>query len=158
MKTTPLSLFQMPNLIQGPRLTVATIVMKDRANVLLVKPTNGPDAGLWAIPDGLVNDGESVRNTAIRSVKEILGIDIEPRMTLFICERVQPEDHRVGIFVLAEPTSGEITNPAFNARWADVRKLGDIQKTEGMSDFTADAFVKFSDFLRSKAPTSGTVN
>jgi ADP-ribose pyrophosphatase YjhB (NUDIX family) len=141
-----------------PSLTVATIIMKDRANVLLVKPRSGPDAGLWSIPDGLVADGETVRAAAIRSVKEATGLEVEPRMSLFICERVEPQDHRVGVFILAEPKTVEVTSPGVDTRWADVRSLGEIQKSEGMSDFTADAFVKFSDFLRSKAPTSGMVN
>lgn len=143
-----------------PNITVATIIMKDRANVLLVKPRTGPDAGLWAIPDSPVGEVETVRNTAIRTAKDNLGLEIEPRMTLFVCERVLPEDHRVGIFVLAEPLpEAAITNGVYSeARWVDVRALGQLQKEEGMSEFTADAFVKFSDFLSSRAPTSGRVN
>jgi len=154
-----------------PNLTVATIIMKDRANVLLVKPNEGPDDNLWAIPEGIVAEGETVRNACIRSVKEALGLDIEPKMTLFICERVVPNDHRLGIFVLAEPIlltelnegfgQGEmliLKNGLEEARWIGVRSLGELQKKEGMSEFTIDAFVKFSNFLRSQMPTSGTVN
>jgi ADP-ribose pyrophosphatase YjhB (NUDIX family) len=140
--------------------------MKDRANVLLVKPATGPDAGLWAIPASVVADGESVRNAAIRSVKDNLGLETDPKLTLFICERVVPDDHRVGVFVLSEPIVLPDEDIALSvndteymeARWADVRSLGDIQHSEGMSEFTVDAFVKFSSFLKSQAPVSGRVN
>lgn len=160
-----------------PELTVGTIVMKDRATVLIAKAAEGPDKGLWAIPDGLVQDGEAVREASIRSIKEETGMLVEPKLTLFLCERVAEGDHRVGIFVLAEPTGtfyspegGDSSDAMYyphpgtkytEARWVDVRSLGDIQKNDGMSDFTADAFVKFSNFLRAQAaaaPASGTVN
>ena len=146
-----------------PNLTVATIIMKDRANVLLVKAEGGPDSNLWALPDTLVADNETVRAASLR-VGHNLGLPIEPKLTLFICERVVPEDHRLGVFVLAELTTTpgeepEINPPRGTARWVDVRKLGELQKTEGMSEFTIDAFVKFSNFLRSQAtPKIGTVN
>lgn len=156
--------------------------MKDRATILIAKAIDGPDAGLWTIPDGLVSDGESIRSTSIRSIKEQTGLDVEPQMSLFLCERVAEGDHRIGYFVLANLPStatpghlpelkdidlyGEKSKPTPGPRysevkWVDVRALGEIQKNEGMSDFTADAFVKFSNFLRGQAaaaPRSGTVN
>lgn len=144
--------------------------MKDRATVLIAKVADGPDTGLWALPDGLVRDGEAVRDTATRSIKEETGLVVEPKMTLFLCERIAEGDHRIGIFVLAEPTaigpsdSLNYFHPGTRyseVRWVDVRTLGDIQKNEGMSDFTADAFMKFSNFLRGQpaaAPQSGMVN
>lgn len=152
-----------------PNLTVGTIVMKDRATLLIAKPFDGPDAGLWTIPDGLVSDGESIRDCSIRSTKEQTGITIEPQMSLFMCERVVEGDHRIGYFVLASPVGLEpgVEPQAVRGgryaevKWVDVRALGEIQKSEGMSDFTADAFVKFSNFLRGQAaaaPRSGAVN
>ena len=152
-----------------PNLTVVTIVMQDKASVLLGKVAGFKrvDAGLWAIPDGIVNDGETIRDACIRTVKEATGLDVEPRMTLFLCERVVEGDHRIGIFVLAEPVIklGDEDKPitAFNRysdmRWIDVRNLGELQNTEGMSDFTADAFRKFSEFLKSAIrPSNSSIN
>ncbi len=161
-------------------LLVGTIVMKDRATVLLAKAAEGPDAGLWTIPDGFIADGEAVRETSIRVLKEELGMDVEPQTSLFLCQRIVKDektgkltDHRVGYFVLALFNDPELTPSARSlryphsgtryseAKWVDVRTLGEIQKNEGRSDFTADAFVKFSNFLRSQAaaiPHSGDVN
>ena len=152
-----------------PNLTVGTIVMKDRATILIAKPYDGPDAGLWTIPDGLVNEGESIRNASIRSIKEETGLEVEPQMSLFLCERIVENDHRIGYFVLASPINLEpnvepVPVPGrryAEVKWVDVRTLGDIQKNEGMSDFTADAMVKLSNFLRGQAaaaPRSGMVN
>jgi 8-oxo-dGTP diphosphatase len=143
--------------------------MQDKASVLLgcVSAANlkdgdiRKDEGLWAIPDGIVNDGETIRDACIRTVKEATGLDVEPRMTLFLCERVVEGDHRIGIFVLAEPTNtGIVPNERYtNMKWIDVRELGNLQKNEGMSDFTADAFRKFSEFLKSAIrPSNSSIN
>lgn len=137
----------------GIELGVNTLVMMDRANVLIAKANFGPDAGLWTIPGGLVNQGESIRQASVRTIQETTGLDINAQSSLFFCEVVKPDDHRISIFCLATPLSTEIKAGSQYAevRWIDVRELGQLQKTEGMSDFSADALVKFGDFLKVQA-------
>lgn len=141
-----------------PNLLVGVFAMENMANIFLVRPKTGPDANIWTLPIGEINDGETIRNASIRLVKEQTGIDLTPKMSLFFCERVEPNDHRIGVFVLGEAIPVGIHSGSEECRKIDIRTLGELQQKEGLSDFAADAFVKFSNFLKSQAPTSGTVN
>ncbi|MBP1989783.1 ADP-ribose pyrophosphatase YjhB (NUDIX family) [Paenibacillus eucommiae] len=54
-------------------LSAATIVLNEHNEILLIK---GPERG-WEMPGGVVEEGESLKNAAIRETKEESGIDIE---------------------------------------------------------------------------------
>jgi ADP-ribose pyrophosphatase YjhB (NUDIX family) len=145
-----------------PKLGVNSIVMKNDVTVLIAKAKSGPDTGLWVIPGDLILDQESVRMASIRIIKEECGITIEAKETLFLCEIVKPDDHRISIFCFANHLEGE---PCPNAlysevKWVDVRDLGHIQQKEGFSVFAEEGFFKFSKFLKSHitSPSEGAVN
>lgn len=54
-------------------VSAATIVFNDNNEILLIK---GPRRG-WEMPGGQVEEGESLRDAAIRETKEESGIDIQ---------------------------------------------------------------------------------
>ena len=54
-------------------VSAATIVLNDQKEILLIK---GPERG-WEMPGGIVEEGESLKEAAIRETKEETGIDIE---------------------------------------------------------------------------------
>ncbi|REB07321.1 NUDIX hydrolase [Sporosarcina sp. BI001-red] len=54
-------------------VSAATIVLNDKNELLLIK---GPRRG-WEMPGGQVEEGESLKDAAIRETKEESGIDIE---------------------------------------------------------------------------------
>lgn len=54
-------------------ISAATIVLNDDNEILLIK---GPRRG-WEMPGGQVEEGESLKDAAIRETKEESGIDIE---------------------------------------------------------------------------------
>ncbi|WP_042150281.1 NUDIX hydrolase [Paucisalibacillus sp. EB02] len=54
-------------------ISAATIVLNDKNEILLIK---GPRRG-WEMPGGQVEEGESLKDAAIRETKEESGIDIE---------------------------------------------------------------------------------
>lgn len=143
-----------------PQLEVSTIVMKDAVNVLIGRQKDGPEAGKWTIPSGLVRDGERMVETCERVMIEETGIVVKPKQVLFISEVLQPE-HRASVFCFAEYLSGEPSPGASltEVKFVDPRTLGEYQK-EGMSELTQDAFFKFSVILKNQAaqaPTSGIV-
>lgn len=135
--------------------------MRDRASVLLARNT-GSTKPVWSLPRGAVSDGEAVRDASVRVAKGVTGLDVDPKQSLFFCEQLKPL-HDVALFCLAVPVGEAVlaaTNEDWELRWADVRELGKIQTDEGMEDFSAQAFLKFSDYLRAQAmaTTSGKVN
>lgn len=58
-----------------PRLGVGGVVLH-RGKVLLVKRKRPPSQGLWAIPGGKVEAGESLRQAVVRELAEECGIKV----------------------------------------------------------------------------------
>lgn len=84
-------------------VSAATIVLNDRKEILLIK---GPRRG-WEMPGGQVEEGESLRDAAIRETKEESGIDIE--ITKF-CGMFQNVDNSIcNTLFLGKPIGGEPT-------------------------------------------------
>ncbi len=54
-------------------VSAATIVINEQQEILLIK---GPRRG-WEMPGGQVEEGESLKDAAIRETKEESGIDVE---------------------------------------------------------------------------------
>ncbi|MGD7054789.1 MULTISPECIES: NUDIX hydrolase [Bacillaceae] len=77
-------------------ISAATVVLNDKNEVLLIK---GPRRG-WEMPGGQVEEGESLKDAAIRETKEESGIDVE---IVKFC----------GVF---QNVSGSICNTLFLAR------------------------------------------
>ncbi|SFG09434.1 ADP-ribose pyrophosphatase YjhB, NUDIX family [Desulfotomaculum arcticum] len=102
------------DLIDEIRPGVAMIVLDKENRVLLQKRS---DVGLWGIPSGHVEPGETVAEAAIREVKEEANLDI--RIIKLIGVYSEPESqvfkypngrnvHFITICFLAEIISGEL--------------------------------------------------
>lgn len=66
-------------------VSAAAIVLNEAGEILLIK---GPRRG-WEMPGGQVEEGESIKDAAIREVKEETGIDIEITTFCGIFQNVQ---------------------------------------------------------------------
>ena len=85
-------------------LSAAAIVLNERNEILLIK---GPKRG-WEMPGGVVEEGESLKNAAIRETKEESGIDIE--VTKF-CGVFQNVSQSIcNTLFLGRPIGGGINN------------------------------------------------
>ncbi len=114
----------------GPQAAVGAIVFRDD-KVLLVKRTNHPGKGLWAIPGGRVKLGETLKEAARREVKEETGIIISPKELIYVFDLIDRDDegrirfHYVIVDLLAEYLSG-VPSPgtdASEARWISSGEL-----------------------------------
>jgi 8-oxo-dGTP diphosphatase len=84
-------------------VSAATIVLNERNEILLIK---GPERG-WEMPGGVVEEGESLKDAAIRETKEESGIDIE--VTKF-CGVFQNVSQSIcNTLFLGRPIGGELT-------------------------------------------------
>ena len=59
----------------GPKL-VATVLVGDPSNLLMVQRSYGVEKGLWALPGGYVEQGEVVEEAAAREALEETGIEV----------------------------------------------------------------------------------
>ena len=84
-------------------VSAATIVLNDQKEILLIK---GPKRG-WEMPGGIVEEGESLKDAAIRETKEESGIDIE---VLKFCGIFQNVDKSIcNTLFIAKPIGGKLT-------------------------------------------------
>lgn len=65
--------------IKANKISIAAggVVQKD-GQVLLVKITYGPNKGMWMLPGGYLDPGESLAEAVVREVKEETGLDTQP--------------------------------------------------------------------------------
>lgn len=92
-----------------PKVGSAVLVEKD-GKYLLGKRNKENLKGYWIIPGGGVSWGETIKEAAVREIKEETGLDIELVRFLGHKEVMNlPEDyHTVVFFHLARATSGEL--------------------------------------------------
>ena len=61
----------------APLVAVAAVVVDDVGLILMVERGRPPSKGMWALPGGLLDLGESVRAGVAREVREETGAEIE---------------------------------------------------------------------------------
>ncbi|MGN7388074.1 NUDIX hydrolase [Sporosarcina sp. SAFN-015] len=84
-------------------VSAATIVLNDQKEILLIK---GPMRG-WEMPGGIVEEGESLKDAAIRETREESGIEIE---VLKFCGIFQNVNKSIcNTLFLAKPIGGKLT-------------------------------------------------
>jgi ADP-ribose pyrophosphatase len=118
---------------ESPCAAVGAVVFKDDA-VLLVQRSNAPAMGMWAIPGGSVQLGESLQAAAEREVFEETGVVIRAKGPVFVFDTIRRDGsgrvryHYVivdlaGDYVSGEPTPGD---DAADARWISEIELGQL--------------------------------
>lgn len=127
-----------------------TLVIKD-GQVLLVQESHTSAKGLWSLPIGSVDDGESLTEAAIRETKEETGYDVKPSKgrTLYMTgeqlkssRRFHQEQITLTIFV-AEIFSGDLMpgEDLLDAKWFERQELDNLQlRGKWVKDFANNKF------------------
>ena len=113
-----------------PQLAVGAIVRRGTA-VLLVQRATAPNAGLWAIPGGKVQPGETLQQAAEREIKEETGVLIRAGEPIFCFDVIERDGHGelryhyVIVDLLAEYLGGEpqADDDALDAAWVEPQAL-----------------------------------
>ena len=92
-----------------PLLTVDTVVFT-QGKFVLIQRKNPPFQGMWALPGGFVDIGETVESAAVRETKEETGLDVELLALLGVYSDPQrdPRGHTVSVVFIARATGGEL--------------------------------------------------
>jgi len=109
-----------------PRLAVGAVVIHE-GRVLLVKRGKPPSEGLWAIPGGSVELGETLQGAAEREILEETGIKIKANNPVYTFDAIQRENsgkirfHYVIVDLLADYLDGEpkAGDDAHEVRWVE---------------------------------------
>jgi ADP-ribose pyrophosphatase YjhB (NUDIX family) len=124
----------------------AVIFNGDR--MLLAERGKEPLKGLWSLPGGLVETGESLRDAVCREVREETGLLVEPVCVLEIFERIMrdatgaAEYHYVLIDYVCHVTGGELApgDDVSRAKWVRQSDLASYRITEGTIAVIEKAF------------------
>ena len=65
-------------------LTADCMVVRHRAEVLLVKRGNEPFKGCWALPGGFMEMDETIERCAVRELQEETGLTVDEEQLLLI--------------------------------------------------------------------------
>jgi 8-oxo-dGTP diphosphatase len=130
-----------------PILAVSTAVIRD-GRVLLAQRAKPPGAGLYSLPGGLVEIGETVAEAAARELMEEVSVTAQPLGLCGARDIIIPDDegriarHFVVLCYAARWIAGEgtISPEAADIRWMRQQDVPDLPVTEGLIDIVAAAF------------------
>jgi 8-oxo-dGTP diphosphatase len=134
-----------------PVMAVGAIVLKSDA-VLLVCRGQEPQRGLWSVPGGGLELGESVRDGVVREVSEEASLDVRVVELVEVFERIARdavgavEFHYVVLDYLCEVTGGELIagDDASEVAWVSIDELSQWPLTAGLLPVIEQAFAQRS--------------
>ncbi|HYE34998.1 NUDIX hydrolase [Methylocaldum sp.] len=120
-----------------PAVGVGAIVFDASERVLLIRRGKEPAFGLWSIPGGRQEPGETLIQCCRREVLEETGIEIEPGPIVALVERIVSNFHYIIIDFVAVPKDpdGPDPNPATDvsdALWVALTDLNRYPLVEGL--------------------------
>lgn len=121
---------------KAPIVGVGAVIVKGN-KILLVKRAGEPGKGLWSIPGGLVEIGESIKDAARREVKEETGLDVRVDEVADVTEIIIRDEenkvkhHYVIVDFFAVPLKGELkaSSDALEVRWVEFKDLKNYSLT-----------------------------
>ncbi len=112
--------------------------------LLVVLRGRGANAGLWAIPGGKVDYGESMQEAAVREVREETGIDVELDEVVWVGDAIGPGDppawHYTLVDFKARVIGGTLAaaDDAEEVAWVPLDEVLELAVTPTMPDLVAN--------------------
>jgi 8-oxo-dGTP diphosphatase len=78
-----------------PLLGVGAVIVDGEGRVLIIQRGTEPRKGLWSIPGGLVELGETLVEAVKREIAEETGLVIEPVAMIEVIDRIFREGERI---------------------------------------------------------------
>ena len=132
---------------QRPFLAVSAAIVRD-GKILVVRRARAPAHGLFTLPGGVVEVGETLMEAVAREVLEETGMTVEPVALAGFREAVardaqgRVERHFVILCFAARWRAGEpvLNEELDEARWIDPAELAGLETTAGLAEIVATAF------------------
>jgi 8-oxo-dGTP diphosphatase len=119
---------------------VGAVVTDSRGRLLLIKRGHEPGAGLWSLPGGRIEPGETDAEALMREMLEETGLAVEPGRLLGRVQRpglggvLDIRDYAATV------TGGTLRagDDAADARWVAAGELAAFELTEGLAEVLTD--------------------
>ncbi len=116
---------------------VGAIVTDGQGRLLMIKRGHDPGAGLWSIPGGRIEPGETDAEALVREMIEETGLTVEVGRLIGRVRRPGLSGAVVDIRDYAATVTGGTLRPgddAADARWVASAELESLDITEGLID------------------------
>jgi len=120
---------------------VGAIITDAGGRLLLIKRGHEPGKGLWSIPGGRVEPGETDEQAVIREVREETGLVVQPGRLIGAVRRPTPAGAMLDIRDYAATVTGGTLaagDDADDARWAGPAELAGLPLTDGLAEALTD--------------------
>lgn len=119
----------------------ASVAIVRDTRVLLIKRAYAPYQGLWTLPGGRLEPGESIEQCAIREVQEELALTIRNPRPVMVQTLGQEGAYRLAIFATRD-FSGLLrgSDEIADHKWIDPAALLALRTTSRLDDVIAKAF------------------
>jgi 8-oxo-dGTP diphosphatase len=116
---------------------VGAIVLDGRGRLLVVRRGHPPGEGLWSLPGGRAEPGETDAEAVVRELIEETGLTVEPGRLIGTVDRPGPGGVTYDIRDYAATVTGGALRPgddASEARWVTADELRRLPTTTGLLD------------------------
>jgi 8-oxo-dGTP diphosphatase len=114
---------------------VGAVIKDDRGRLLLIKRGHAPGAGLWSLPGGRIEPGETDAEALVREMLEETGLVVEVRQLIGTVRRPAEDGDVLDIRDYAAVVTGgtlRAGDDAADARWVETTELGSLTITAGL--------------------------
>lgn len=130
-----------------PYVAVSAAIIRD-GRVLIVRRARPPAHGVFTLPGGVVEAGETLHEAVVREIAEETSLAIEPvalaghREVIVRDKEGKAERHFIILAFAARWISGEprLNEELAEARWLRPEEIKPLKTTEGLHEIIAAAF------------------
>ena len=114
----------------------------DHGRLLCIRRGHGPGAGLWSLPGGRLEAGETLYEAVVREVMEETGLEVVVDRFVGYVERMGDGYHFVILDFAVTPLDLDVDpvagDDAAEAAWVPLEDLGELRLVDGLYDFLRD--------------------
>ena len=133
-------------LANQPPIVATGVAIVEGDEILLIQRGSEPNKGLWAVPGGKVDWGETLAEAATREVKEETGLLVKLDEVIWVGESIEDDHHLVLIDFLGQATGGELVaaDDAISAMWVRIENAYELEMPATMYELL-DVLVEMMD-------------